>query len=204
MDSDNPLAIAAMLIAIVVLARWWRQDLRAAQGGHPNPRAFPGATSAPLRAHLIGATGAVAILGTETLGEHALGVSGAQSHVTVLFAFYTLAAAFVEELIFRGYLVIIDRGRGPLVAGVICSSLLFGLLHPFLWSWHDGQLSFHGTTKAWWSTAMAVIGSLWFYFVRFMPANPHRSLSPCITAHVAKNLGVFVAKLASGHVVGWW
>ena len=29
-------------------------------------------------------------------------------------------------------------------------------------------------------------------------------LIPCIAAHLAKNLGVFVIKLAQGHVSGWW
>lgn len=204
MDADDPLLTALMIFAALVMAKWWRDDFRAAALGHMSPRSLPGTTSAPAGAHVIGMAGASMILATETMGEHALGVSAQQSDMTVLFAVYTLAAAFVEELIFRGYLVITGRGRGPLIAGALLASLIFGLLHPFLWSWEDGRLVFYSTSKAWWSTAMAVLGSLWFYFVRFMPANPRHSLLPCVTAHAAKNLGVFLVKLADGHVTGWW
>jgi membrane protease YdiL (CAAX protease family) len=203
-DSDNPLAIAGLIVAVGALAKWWHDDLRANRIGSPNPSAMPGATDAPARAHLIGVTGAIAILGLEIGGEQAMGISASQSRVTVLFSVYTLAAAFGEELVFRGYLVVPNRGQVTLIACAVLASVAFGLLHPFLWSWEEGHFSVHNTTKAWWSTAMAIAGSLWFYFVRFMPANPHRSLLPCVSAHAAKNLGVFAAKLATGHVAGWW
>ena len=124
--------------------------------------------------------------------------------MTVLLGLYTLAAAFVEELIFRGYVVVENRGRTALVAGIVGASLVFALLHPFLWEWKDGALTMHFGPKAWFSTGAIFAGSLWFYAVRFLPGNPTRSLVPCIAAHAAKNLGVFVIKYAQGFVSGWW
>ena len=78
------------------------------------------------------------------------------------------------------------------------------MLHPFLWEWQQGGLVLHLGAKGWFSTAMIFAGSLWFYAVRFLPANPARSLLPCIAAHAAKNLGVFAIKYAQGFVSGWW
>jgi len=55
---------------------------------------------------------------------------------------------------------------------------------------------------------MVFLFSFWLYAMRFPlrypKLNPSRSLIPCIAAHLAKNLGVFVIKLAQGHVSGWW
>lgn len=112
--------------------------------------------------------------------------------MTVLFGLYTLVAAFAEELIFRGYLVVENRGCATLIAGASGASLGFALLHPFLWKWEPGApaLSFHGDAKAWFSTAAVFTGSLWFYMVRFLSMNPTRV--PCcrvLHAHLTKNLG---------------
>lgn len=203
MGSDHPLLLVLLIGASAVAFRWWREDLRRA-AAPPDPRALPGAVPAPRAAIVLAIAGALGLVAAETAGEHALGLSGQQSRITVLFGLYTLAAAFLEEVIFRGYLVIEGRGRAALVAGVLGASLLFALLHPFLWQWQDGTLVVSGGAKAWFSTAAVFVGSLWFYYVRFMPGNPRRSLLPCIAAHAAKNLAVFAVKLAQGHVTGWW
>jgi len=145
-----------------------------------------------------------AIEAAEAGGEYRLGLVSQQSRMTLLFGVYTLAAAFVEELIFRGYLVVLNRGAAALWTGVLGASLFFALLHPFLWEWHNGALLLHHDTKAWFSTGAIFAGSLWFYTVRFWPLNPGRSLWPCIAAHLAKNLGVFAIKYAQGYVSGWW
>jgi uncharacterized protein len=204
MAPDNPWLLAGMILAGGVVARWWRDDYRAARQGKPVPQAFPGATSASVRSVLIAAGGALVLLTGETAGEYALGLTSQQSQMTVLFGLYTLVAAFGEELIFRGYLVVENRGRAALFAGIIGASLAFALLHPFLWKWEEGILSFHGDAKAWFSTAAVFAGSLWFYAVRFLPMNPTRSLLPCFAAHLTKNLGVFVIKYLQGFVIGWW
>lgn len=204
MAPDHPWLLAGMILAGGVVAKWWRDDYRAARRGQPAPRAFPGALPASNRALLIAAGGALGLLAAETAGEHALGLTAQQSHMTVLFGLYTLVAAFGEELVFRGYLVVENRGRAALIAGVIGASLGFALLHPFLWQWEAGSLRLQGDARAWFSTAAVFAGSLWFYAVRFLPMNPTRSLLPCVAAHLAKNLGVFAIKYAQGFVSGWW
>lgn len=201
---DNPLILAAFIAAGGLCGKWWLDDYRAARRGAPRDRPLPGALPAEARANLVAIAGALGLLAAETAGEYALGISREQSRLTVLGGAYTLAAAFVEELIFRGYVVVENRGRRVLVAGIVAASAVFALLHPFFWSWEDGRLALHGGTKAWFSTAAVFAGSLWFYTVRFFALNPRRSLVPCIAAHGAKNLGVFAIKLAQGFVTGWW
>ena len=204
MAPDNPWLLAGLILAGGIVVRWWRDDYRAARRGAPHPRALPGATPASTPAMLVAAGGALLLLAAETGGEHVLGLTAQQSRMTGLFGLYTLVAAFVEELIFRGYLVIENRGRGALIAGMVGASLGFALLHPFLWEWRDASLHFQGGAKAWFSTGAVFMGSLWFYAVRFLPFNPTRSLLPCVVAHAAKNLGVIAIKYAQGFVLGWW
>jgi membrane protease YdiL (CAAX protease family) len=204
MGPDNPWLLAGMILAGGVVAKWWIDDYRSAGAGLAQPRAFPGATPATGRMLLLAAGGALMLLAAETAGEHALGLTAQQSRMTVLFGLYTVVAAFLEELIFRGYLVLENRGRGPLIAGVVGASLGFALLHPFFWVWRDDALRWQGGAKAWFSTAAIFAGSLWFYAVRFWPGNPTRSLLPCVAAHVVKNLGVFAIKYAQGFASAWW
>jgi membrane protease YdiL (CAAX protease family) len=204
MGQDNPWVLAGLIAAGAMVAKWWADDYRAARQGQPHPRAFPGATPASKTALIIAAVGALILLAVETAGESALGLTAQQSRMTGLFALYTLVAAFGEELVFRGYLVVENRGRAALIAGVVGASLGFALIHPFLWEWREGALHLHNNPKAWFSTAAVFAGSLWFYAVRFLPMNPTHSLLPCVAAHLAKNLGVVAIKYAQGFVSGWW
>lgn len=202
--NDHP-ALLVLMIAVGLYAfSLWRQDYLAHRAGQSNPRALPGATPAPLKASVIAALGALVILGLETAGEIRLGLSREQSTITALFGLYTLVAAFIEELIFRGFIVIEGKGRTMRWAGVLGASVLFAALHPFLWKWDDTGFAWAFTAKGWFSTATVFISSLWFYVVRFTSLNPARSLIPCITAHAAKNAGVIVVKLVQGFVIGWW
>lgn len=204
MHQEHPLLLVALLGASAVAGRWWWSDFQAARRGAPAERLMPGVTSAPWPGIGLAVAGVLVLVAAETFGEQRLGLTGQQSQMTVLFGLYTLAAAFVEELIFRGYLVVEHRGRSALIAGIMGASLLFALLHPFLWSWQDGALSLRLTPKGWFSTAALFAGSLWFYLVRYWSLNPTRSLWPCFVAHLAKNLGVFAIKYAQGFVTGWW
>ncbi len=204
MGQNNPLLLLIMTAGGIYLGKLWLDDLRMAQAGHPNPRAFPGATPANRPLLILAVAGTLVLLAAETAGEHVLRLTEAQSEVTVLFGIYTLAAALIEEIIFRGYLVVGHRGRTWLVAGILLASALFAALHPFLWEWRDGGLHWVPSAKAWFSTGAIFVGSLWFYTLRFLPLNRHRSLAPCFTAHLTKNLGVFVIKYAQGFVNGWW
>ncbi len=201
--SENPALIMVMIAGGAYLFHLWWGDLRANCSGSPNPRAFPGATPCSAQVLVLAVAGTLLLLGIETGGEALLGISDEQKSLTVLFSVYTLVAAFLEELAFRGYLVVTKHGKAALWGSVFVFSLLFALAHPFLWEWSDGALTLHFTTKAWFSTTMLFLGSLWFYVLRFLPLNPTRSLLPCIAAHFAKNLGVFAIKAAGGFVSGW-
>jgi membrane protease YdiL (CAAX protease family) len=201
--TKNPLLLFLMTVVGVYVARLWWQDWRAARAGKSLPQALPGATPAPARALVIAAAGSIVLLAVETGGEIRLGLVGEQSTMTALFACYTLVAAIIEEIIFRGYIVMTKRGPVALWGAVLAASGLFALLHPFLWHWDQGLiLTF--TKKAAFSTAMVFAGSVWFYAVRFAPWNPHRSLLPCFAAHATKNLGVIFIKAAQGFLSGWW
>jgi membrane protease YdiL (CAAX protease family) len=125
--------------------------------------------------------------------------------MSALFGVYSiLGAPVLEEVLFRGYVVIENRGRAALWGGVLGVSLLFALLHPFLWEWKDKGFTVNLGVKAWFSTAAIFAVSVWFYTVRFFRLNPQRSLLPCFVAHATKNLGVFAIKYVQGFVGGWW
>lgn len=204
MNQESPLLLLGLLAATGYIAKLWLDDYRTAARGASVRGSLPGAVPANTNAIVLAVLGSLGLLALETAGESALGLTDKQSEMTVLFGLYTLAAAFGEELIFRGFLVIENRGRAALVAGAIGASVLFAALHPFLWQWRDGTLHVHLGAKAWFSTALVFASSLWFYTVRFWKWNPSHSLVPCIAAHLAKNVGVFVIKYAQGFVSGWW
>ncbi len=202
--SDQPLFLLLLIAAAAYVAKLWRDDCREVLAGRPNPRALPGATPAPRRALVIAVLGALVLLALETWGEIRLGIAGEQSRMTALFALYTLAAAVIEEVIFRGFIVIDGRGAAARWVGIIGASLVFAAIHPFLWNWDDDGFRWTFGLKGWFSTAAVFAGSLWFYAVRFASWNPQRSLLPCFAAHATKNLGVIAIKAAQGFVVGWW
>ena len=125
--------------------------------------------------------------------------------MTWLFALYSIAGApVIEEIIFRGWLVVQHRGRTTMWAAAVVASLAFAALHPFLWLWDDAGFRLTLTSKGAFSTAMLFLGSLWFYAARLGPWNPARSLLPCFAAHAAKNAGVVVAKAAGGFMGALW
>ena len=204
--NDNPLLLLFTAAVGLYMAWLWWDDFRAARAGRPRPHALPGAVPAPVSACLVAAAGGLVITLAETWGENRLGLSAQQSKMTVLFGLYTLLAAFVEELVFRGFVVIGGRGAAVRWAGVVAASVLFAALHPFLWEWnHDGPFHFTFTAKGWFSTGAVLVSSLWFYAMRFAARlNPRESLLPCVAAHGTKNLAVFAIKAAQGFVSGWW
>lgn len=194
---NNPLVILVMIGVGFYIAKLWRDDLR-----NPKAGSMPGATPATARAIWIAVAGALVILALETAGEKALGIDAEQSKMTWLFALYSvLAAPVIEELIFRGYLVIEGKGRAALWGGIFAASLGFALLHQHLLKWEDGFV-FTSTPKAWFTTGVLFVSSLWWYTARFAPWNPSRSLLPCVVAHAAKNAGVVLVKAAAGFMGG--
>lgn len=201
---DQPLLVALMIVFGIYVMGMWRQDYRDARAGRPSRGALPGAAPAPAAAFAVAVAGALVILALETWGEIRLGLSEQQSTVTLLFGLYTLVAAFIEELIFRGFLVVDRRGAALRWGAALGASVVFAALHPFLWSWEDGSFAWTFNAKGWFSTAAVFASSLWFYAMRFASFNPARSLLPCVAAHAAKNLGVLVVKGVQGHLAGWY
>jgi len=168
----------------------------------PDPRGMPGATSASLGLFVIGVIGALLILAAETSGEIALGIAAEQSEMVWYFVFAILGAGIVEEIIFRGYLVVDGKGRAALIGSCVGFSLIFAIIHGHFWSNEEGQaFAWTFTTKAFFTTGILLANSLWFYALRFGPWNKNRSLFPCMLAHAASNLGVFCVKWAQGFVV---
>lgn len=213
--------IIGLLIASGGFYFWWQDyqaNRRDAASGDDSPadeaevqpaNRLPGAYPTTIMAVVVAVVISLILLGMETIAEIELGVSDEQSDMTMLFGLYTLAAAFIEELIFRGFLYYDKRGRGTLVASCVGFSLLFAVIHPYMWEYHADaplleRITFDFSTIAILSTSFVFIKSLWYYFVRFFPLNPTQSLIPCIAAHFATNLGVFAIKAAQGHVVGWY
>ena len=203
---NNPLLLLLLTAGGVYLARLWLADAQSARRtGKTNPTGLPGATPAPQRAVVVAVAGALVILTMETAGEIALGLDREQSHLTWLFALYSIAAApIIEELIFRGWLVVEGKGRVLLWTGAAGASAIFAVLHPFLWRWDHTGFAFTMGAKGWFSTAVVFATSLWLYVTRLAPWNPHRSLLPCFAAHAAKNFGVVGVKLAAGFMGAVW
>lgn len=168
----------------------------------PDPRGMPGATPASLGLFVIGVIGALLILAAETGGEIALGIASEQSEMVWYFVFAILGAGIVEEIIFRGYLVVDNKGRAALIGSCVGFSLIFAIIHGHFWSNEEGEaFAWTFTTKAFFTTGILLVNSLWFYALRFGRWNKNRSLFPCMLAHAASNLGVFCVKWAQGFVV---
>ena len=200
MDESPVMVILYVGIAAYVGNLYWGDLQQWKQSGEASRGALPGATSPSLAVLVIGIIGALLILAAETGGEIALGISAEQSDLVWYFVFASLGAGIVEEVIFRGYLVVENKGRVALISSCVAYSLLFALIHPHLWSTYDG---FHLTLteKGFFSSAILLANSLWFYALRFAPWNKNRSIFPCMLAHAASNLGVFGVKWAQGFII---
>lgn len=198
--TENPIMILLYLAIAGYVGKIYWSDTKSQIAEGPSEGAMPGAFPASPVAIVIGLIGALLILGLETGGEIALEISGEQSEMLWYALFPILAAGLVEEVIFRGFLVVDKKGRAALFAACIGFSLIFALIHPHLWSLEDGfELTL--TTKGFFSTGLLFLNSLWFYACRFGPWNPSRSIFPAMIAHAASNLGVYCVKLAQGYVV---
>jgi hypothetical protein len=204
MSQEDPIAIIIIFAGSSYLLKLWLQDYQAFTHKRKNARALPGASPAAQPLIFIGVAGALLILALETGGEYAFHISSEQSDINWLYLLAMISAAFVEEIIFRGYCVITRHGKAVLILSILSFSFLFAVLHPFLWSWEEGRLQVHLTLKAQFSTAIVFLNALWFYALRFCPQNTTQSLVPCIAAHLSSNLGVFIIKLLQGHVTSFY
>ena len=198
--NENPVMILIYVAMAVVVGNLYRTDFLAARSGQPSTNGMPGATSCDLGVWIIGVIGALLILAVETGGEMALGLVAEQSEMVWYFVFAIVAAGVVEEVVFRGFLVVDKRGKAALIGSCVGFSLLFAIIHGHFWSTEDG-FEWTFTVKAAFTTGILFFNSIWFYALRFGPWNPQRSILPCMLAHAASNLGVFVVKLVQGYVV---
>ena len=202
---NHPLLLLALTSAGIYLGKLWRDDCQASKSGRPNPNGLPGATPAPFLAIAIAVAGTLVLLAIETLAEEAFGLSGEQSRMTWLMALHAVAGApIVEEIIFRGWLVIDRRGPVAAWAGAIAASIGFAALHPFLWRWDDTGSATTLGAKGWLNTAAVFATSLWLYAARLGKWNPQHSLLPCVAAHAAKNIGVVAIKATLGFMGPAW
>lgn len=205
--NDDPLLSLVVIGLAAYVFHLWYSDYKAQKAGNPNPKALPGALPVALIPVVIGVVGALALVGVETWGEYQLGVVDEQSTITWLFLLVMIAAGFIEEIVFRGYLIIRNKGRLICILAVIGFSALFALGHVQYYTdaVEDGawyEFTFKLDAKSAWTLLLLFINSLWFYTLRFWPGNSQGSLIPCIAAHISSNIGVFVVKLLQGHVEG--
>lgn len=205
MSIDSEILLNAVLfIAAAYMLKLYLSDLRKASQGEPAPNPLPGATPTSVGWVAVAVSGALLLVALETYGEIKLGIWGEQTRVAAWMLAPMLAAGVIEELVFRGY-VYIGR-RGPLILGLsaLAGSILFTLGHYQYYTIEsDSSLfgrSLHLDLKSGWTLFLVLLNSLWFYAVRFLPFNQTRSLLPCILAHMASNLAVYLIKLSSGFV----
>ena len=198
--NENPVMILLYVGIAAYVLNMYVGDYKSAKVGEPNGGAMPGATTATIGVLGLGVIGSLLILGVETGGEIALGVADEQSEMVWYFVFAIVAAGVVEEVIFRGFLVVENKGKAALIASCVGFSLIFAVIHPHLWTNEDGfELTL--TAKGFFTTGILFANSLWFYAVRFGPWNKTNSIFPCMLAHAASNLGVFFVKWAQGYVL---
>jgi membrane protease YdiL (CAAX protease family) len=198
--NEDPLIILIYCAIGLYIANLYRADIRSFVAGRPNVKALPGAK--PTTGLLIFASvlAAFVLLGNAVIGEYALGIVEAQSEMVWFFVFASVSAGVIEEVVFRGYLVVQNRGRNALVLSCLGFSLVFALVHGYLWSMEEG-FALNFTVQGIFNTWILFFNSVCFYALRFGPWNANQSLLPSIIAHMVLNLGVFGVKLAQGYIV---
>lgn len=210
MFRDSPVfSILTFGIAAGLLYVWITDFIYYQKHGVNRSNAFEGATPAPHRLVRIAALSAIALLCFHVWTESSLELADNQTAVTPWALLAWISSAFIEELIFRGYLVVQNKGRVVLILSIVFFSVLFAAAHPFLWDYTvpEGANFLHGV----WSftpdlhstiSTLAIFEcSLLFYALRFIPMNKERSLLPCMVAHLTYNLGVFTVKLLQGFIL---
>lgn len=195
---DNPVCSILMFLASAYLFYLWICDTRAVE----KPKnAFVGTEFAPKLLVMLASLGGFLLVLIYTISENILGIASEQSSVKFWAIFSWTGAAFIEELIFRGYLCVENRGRNILILSCFAFSLLFSLIHPFLWDYSsEGGFVFKMGLAGAFSTFCIFLNSIYFYFLRFCAFNAKRSLLPCFVAHFSYNLGVFAIKLIQGFI----
>lgn len=209
MFQDSPVfSILSFGIALYLFYIWFGDYRHFVKTGKPRKGAFEGATTVSTKLVLIAIIAGVSLLLLVSFAESLAGATSEQTSVAPFALVSWIGAGFVEELIFRGYLVVKNKGRVMLIASILFFSFIFAIGHPFLWDYtvEDGMSIFSGiwklnfTLQAFIATISVFCCSLLFYSLRFIPMNVNRSILPCICAHITYNCGVFAMKLGQGFV----
>ncbi len=209
MFQDDPtFAIINFAIAAYLFYLWLTDFKFYSRQGETKKGLLEGAKPVSLRFCAIAICLSLLLLGVHTFSEISFGVQAQQTSVAPWALISWIGAAFVEELIFRGYLVIQNKGRALLLGSILLASVVFALGHPFMWDYtvgegasvFDGVWSFKFSAQSILATLAVFECSLLFYLLRFIPANKNRSLIPCVCAHCAYNIGVFTVKASQGFV----
>jgi len=209
--ADHPVInLLALLAGGYLLFLWWTDTKERMREIHSDLRGrLPGATLASPWYATFSTLGAIGIVIASASLEKAFHLETQQTTISWLFLPAMLGAAVTEEVVFRGYLVIENKGRYILWGSIIGCSLLFAMIHPYLWfhtidnpkgiQWITTlRLQLEAQTLL--ATGSIFTLSLWFYFSRFSRWNPKHSLLPCFCAHAGANLAVFMIKLFTGYV----
>lgn len=197
---DNLWVILLYSGLAIYIAYLYRLDIRKFVCNESNPKGLPGASPAKLLLIVAALLGACVLLGMAVIGEYALGLVPLQSELVWYFLFALLAAGIIEEVVFRGFLVVSGRGQSILIGSCVFFSLIFSLIHGDFWETEAGfQWVF--TSQSFFNASILFVNSLCFYALRFGPWNPTRSIIPPIIAHVAYNLGVYLVKLGQGFII---
>ena len=203
--NQNPITILLITGLTIYIAIYWWNDTKKSLLGQHEPSSLPGAYPTTAIALFIAIIGSLVILAIETCGELLLGIAEKQSTISWLFLLVMISVGFYEEILFRGYLVIENKGRRVLILSIFVFSALFALIH-FHWiDWKGmkyGWFEFDISLESCYWTSILFVNSLWFYTVRFFVFNKTKSLLPSIAAHIVSNSGVFIVKLVQGHVIG--
>lgn len=207
-QDDEIYSLLTLAIAAYLFYMWLGDFRHFRKIGTVRRGAFVGATTVSLPYCFAAAAAAAAMLAIHIFQEYACGVESKQTAVSFWAIFSWCSAAFVEELIFRGYLVVQNRGRIWLWGSIVLFSVIFAAGHPFVWNYEvpegasvlSGVWSVNFTLQPILSTLAIFECSLLFYVLRFLPANKNRSLIPCIAAHLTYNVGVFATKAFQGFV----
>jgi membrane protease YdiL (CAAX protease family) len=200
-SQDSPILGVALLAAAIWVCKLWWQDYHTQCKGEALPGAIPGATACHPGILWMAAFGGCVLVLLETAAEYLTGFHSSQTIIPAWYLAPMIAAAVLEEVIFRGYLPIVKKGRTVLVICCLLLSVVFALAHPHLWSWRDQQLNLHiDSGKAWLTTTALFANSLCLYTLRFGAFNPRHSLLPCVVAHTVINLLTFGIKAQQGFV----
>lgn len=207
-QDDFIFSLATFGVGAYLFYMWLGDCAYFSKNGEARKGAFAGAAPADFKSLLLAAGLAAFLLIMQVSGEDSMGLTSSQTKVGMFAIFAWASAAFVEELVFRGYLIVQNKGVKWLVGSAFFFSLIFALAHPFLWDYKvaegasvlAGTWVFDFSLKSFYSTFCIFECSLLFYFLRFMPMNKNRSLLPSVVAHLTFNVGVFATKAAQGFV----